>query len=324
MAYRVLIPQDIAEAGKSYLRQKGYEIKMGSGISVETLKKEVRDCHGIVARTAPFTAEVLQAGRNLKVISRLGVGVDNIDLRAAAELGIYVTNGPESNARTVAEHTLGLIVALARNFIRCDAACRQGDFEIRNRLPGTDIAGTVLGLIGLGRVGSLVAAKARAGLEMEVIGYDPFVDPTLAGQVELADSIEDVLRTADFVSIHVPANETTVGLIDRARLMMMKRSAYLINVARGSIVREQDLFEALSERRIAGAALDVFAEEPPDAGNPLFGLDNVTVTPHSAALTTQCMDRMALDAARGIHEVLSGRRPTWPVNRIEGAGGYPT
>jgi len=315
MAYKILIPQDVSEAGKRYLRDRGYEIKMGSGISVQTLQDEVGDCHGILARTARYPAEVLRAGTHLKVIGRHGVGVDNIDVEAATELGIYVTNAPESNAGSVAEHTIGLIIAAARHFVQCDAALRYGNFEIRNQLVGNDIEGKVLGLIGVGRVGRLVARKAARGLSMKVIGYDPFIDPALVPEVEFTESIEDVLENADFVSLHLPVSDTTMGLIDKIRLLKMKPSAYLINVARGGIVRENDLVEILSEKRIAGAALDVFAEEPPSPSNPLLKLDNVTVTPHNAALTRECMDRMAVHAAQGIDEVLAGRTPTWPVNK---------
>lgn len=315
MAYKILIPQDVSEAGKRYLRDRGYEIKMGSGISVQTLQDEVGDCHGILARMARYPAEVLRAGTHLKVIGRHGVGVDNIDVEAATELGIYVTNAPESNAGSVAEHTIGLIIAAARHFVQCDAALRYGNFEIRNQLFGNDIEGKVLGLIGVGRVGRLVARKAARGLSMKVIGYDPFIDPALVPEVEFTESIENVLKNADFVSLHLPVNDTTMGLIDKIRLLKMKPSAYLINVARGGIVRENDLIEILSEKRIAGAALDVFAEEPPSPSNPLLKLDNVTVTPHNAALTRECMDRMAVHAAQGIDEVLAGRTPTWPVNK---------
>jgi D-3-phosphoglycerate dehydrogenase len=288
---------------------------MGSGISVQTLQDEVGDCHGILARTARYPAEVLRAGTHLKVIGRHGVGVDNIDVEAATELGIYVTNAPESNAGSVAEHTIGLIIAAARHFVQCDAALRYGNFEIRNQLFGNDIEGKVLGLIGVGRVGRLVARKAARGLSMKVIGYDPFIDPALVPEVEFTESIENVLKNSDFVSLHLPVNDTTTGLIDKIRLLKMKPSAYLINVARGGIVRENDLVEILSEKRIAGAALDVFAEEPPSPLNPLLKLDNVTVTPHNAALTRECMDRMAVHAAQGIDEVLAGRTPTWPVNK---------
>jgi D-3-phosphoglycerate dehydrogenase len=315
MAYKVLIPQDIAEAGKKYLREKGYEIKLGSGISVETLQQEVRDCHAILARTAKYPAAVLQAGKQLKVIGRHGVGVDNIDVAAATDLGIYVTNGPESNAVSVAEHTIGLIIAVARNIVLFDAAVRKGNFECRNRKLGTDIAAKVLGLIGVGRIGRLVAGKAIRGLDMRVIGYDPYIDRGLAPEIQFVDSIDEVLQSADFVSLHLPANDKTIGMIDRTKLILMKPSAYLINVARGGIVREADLAEVLSQNKIAGAALDVFAEEPPEPSNPLFTLPNVILTPHNAALTRECMDRMALHAAQGIHEVLSGKAPTWPVNR---------
>jgi D-3-phosphoglycerate dehydrogenase len=210
-----------------------------------------------------------------------------------------------------------VIIATARNLVRCDGALRKGNFEIRNQIPGTDIGGKTLGLIGLGRIGKLVARKATLGLDMRVIGYDPYIDSTVAPEVEFIPSIDDLLQQADFVSLHLPANETTIGLIDKNKLLMMKPSAYLINASRGGIVNEADLAEILSQGRIAGAALDVFAEEPPDPSNPLLKLDNITVTPHNAALTRECMDRMAVHAAQGIHEVLSGKPPTWPVNSPE-------
>ncbi len=314
MAKRVLIPQDVAEAGKDYLRQRGYEIRLGSAITVEILKKEVEGCQAILARTARYPAEVLQAGKELKVISRHGVGYDNIDVEAATQLGIYVTNAPLSNANSVAEHTIGLIIALARNFVRSDSALRSGDFEIRNRVIGCDLEKKVLGLIGIGKIGKLVAGKASAGLAMKVIGYDPYIEASSVPDIELIASIEVVLRKADFVSLHLPISKDTIGLIGKTELEMMKPTAYLINAARGGIVRESDLAEVLADKRIAGAALDVFEEEPPDPANPLLKLDNIIMTPHSAALTRECMDRMALHAAQGIDEVLTGKPPTWPVN----------
>ena len=314
MSYKVLIPQDVAEIGKRYLTERGYEIKMGSGIGVEKLKKDVSDCHAILARTASYPADVLKAGTNLKVISRHGVGVDNIDVETATKLGIFVTNAPESNADSVAEHTTGLILAVAKNLVRCDRETRNGNFEIRYQLPGVDCKGKVLGLVGLGRVGKLVAGKARLGLGMEIIGYDPYISSDSVPGIEKVECVEEIFRRADFVSLHIPATEKTKGLVCKAHLELMKPAAFLINAARGGIVNEHDLVEVLRENRIAGAALDVFAEEPPQRDNPLFSLNNVVLTPHNAALTTECMDRMALHAAMGIDEVLSGKQPTWPVN----------
>ena len=183
MAYRVLIPQDVAQPGKDYLRERGYEIKMGSGITAEAIAADVIDCDAILARTAPFPAKVFEAGKKLKVISRHGVGYDNIDVARATELGIWVTFAPESNANTVAEHTIGCILSLARNFIHLDRETRAGNWGIRDKLLGTDLSGKVLGVVGLGKIGSRVAQKAARGLDMKVVGYDPFLKPEQMAEI---------------------------------------------------------------------------------------------------------------------------------------------
>jgi D-3-phosphoglycerate dehydrogenase len=315
MAYKVLIPKDVAEEGKEYLRKRGYEIKMGSGTSEEILCREVKDCHAVLARTERLTAEVLEAGNELKVIARHGVGVDNIDVKRAEELGIYVTNTPESNAGTVAEHTIGLILALAKNLGLYSREFRRGNFGIRNQVMGVDLEGKVLGIIGLGRIGRQVARKAHNGLDMKVIGFDPFVSRDNVPEAELTTVVTTVFEEADFITLHLPLNGETKGFMDKEKLSMMKPTAYLVNAARGKLLNEADLIDALKERRIAGAALDVFEEEPPAMDSPLFQLDNVVLTPHCASNTGECMVRMAVHAAMSIDEVLSGREPGWPVNR---------
>ncbi|MDZ4165717.1 MAG: hydroxyacid dehydrogenase [Smithellaceae bacterium] len=315
MAYKVLIPQDIVAEGKDYLLARGYEIKMGSGIAPEQIAADVAGCDAILARTANFPARVIEAGDRLKVISRHGIGTDNIDVAKATERGIWVTYAPESNANTVAEYTIGCLIALARQFIRADRETRAGNWEIRNKLTGLDLEGMVLGIVGLGRIGRRVARKAALGLDMQVLGYDPFLPPSqFPEQVRPVATIEELLSAADFVTLHLPATEATRGSFGGKEFKRMKPSAYFINAARGDIVDEAALLASLQHGEIAGAALDVFVQEPADRDNPLFSLDNVLVTPHNAALTRQCMTRMALHAAQGIDEVLSGKRPTWPVN----------
>ena len=316
MKHRVLIPEPVAQVGEQYLREKGYEIKQGAGITTEILKEEVIGCHAILARTARFPKEVLEAGKDLKVIARHGVGVDNIDVDAATRLGIQVTNAPESNTNSVAEHTIGLIIAIAKNLVQSDRELRGGNFGFRNQFEGIELEGKVLGIIGVGRIGRLVAAKAVAGLGMKAIGFDPYVNAGQISGIEMLEAIEDVLKAADIVTLHAPATDETVGLIEKRELEMMKPTSYLINAARGGLVNESDLARALAGGVIAGAALDVFAEEPPDALDSLFQAQNVIVSPHSAALTREAKERMALHAAQGIHEVLSGKQPTWPVNRL--------
>jgi len=316
MAYRVLIPQDIADDGKRFLRDKGYEVKMGSGISLEQIVADVADCDAILARTAQFPRKVFESGKKVRVIGRHGVGVDNIDVAACTDLGVWVTYAPESNASSVAEHTLGLMIAAAHNLVRCDRELRAGNFEIRNQLMGTDLEGKTVGILGLGRIGRMVARKCQAGLGMKVIGYDPFVDslPDLP-DVVITKEWDRVFREADFVSLHLPSSKDTRGIIGARELGLMKPTACLVNAARGELIQETELIKALKEKKITGAALDVFEKEPPGKGNPLMSLDNVTLSPHNAALTREAALRMALHAAMGIDDVLSGRAPRWPVNK---------
>ncbi len=315
MAYRVLIPQDVAQPGKDYLRDRGYEIKMGSGITAEAIAADVVDCDAILARTAPFPVKVLEAGKKLKVISRHGVGYDNIDVARATELGIWVTFAPESNANTVAEHTIGCILTLARNFIQLDRETRMGNWDVRDKLLGIDLAGKVLGIVGLGKIGHRVAQKAARGLDMKVIGYDPFLKPEqIAEFATPAKSIDEVFSMADFVTVHIPGGQSNRGIIGKKQFTLMQKTAFFINASRGDVVVEAELIDALRNRMIAGAAIDVYEKEPPQKDNPLLSMGNVLLTPHNASQTRECMVRMALHAAQGIDEVLSGKRPTWSAN----------
>jgi D-3-phosphoglycerate dehydrogenase len=315
VAYTVLIPQPVAEEGKDYLRERGYEVKTGSGYTVDIIREEVKGCDAILVRTAPLPAEVLQAEKRLKVIGRHGVGVDNIDLETASELGIYVTNTPEANANSVAEQTMGLIIACARNYSLCDREIRKGNFEIRDQIRGVDLEGKIVGIVGLGAIGSRVAQKAIYGFDMKVIAYDPYVNKEkVPAEITLVDSWEELFQTADFVTLHLPAIPETKGSVGKEEFEMMKSTAYFINAARGEIVNEAELIKALQEKTIAGAGLDVFEREPPAKDNLLFQLDNVILTPHNAALTKECTIRMAVQSAMGIDDVLSGRTPKWPVN----------
>jgi D-3-phosphoglycerate dehydrogenase len=319
MGYTVLLPQDVVEEGKKYLTDRGHIIKMGKGITVEQIIEDVKDCDAILARTAPFPKEVIDAGTKLKVIGRHGVGCDNIDVKTATERGIYVTYAPESNANSVAEYAIGMIIALARYFPASDKAVRSGNWDMRNKLPAIDLAGKTLGLVGAGRVGTMVAKKAFFGLDMKVVVFDPYI--TEIKGVPEAQIVKDpavIFKESDFVSLHVPATPETKGMVGKKFFDMMKQPAFLVNAARGEIVNEKELYETLKAKRIAGAALDVFDPEPPRADNPLYGLDNVILSPHNAALTREAMARMAVHAAMGIDDVLSGRTPKWPFNKPAG------
>jgi D-3-phosphoglycerate dehydrogenase len=315
MAYKVLLPQDVAQPGKDYLRECGYEIKMGSGITADAIATDVVGCDAILARTAPFPAKVFEAGQKLKVISRHGVGYDNIDVAKATELGIWVTFAPESNANTVAEHAIGCILTLARNFIQLDRETRAGNWGIRDKLLGADLSGKVLGIVGLGKIGRRVAKKAAQGLDMKVLGYDPYLTSEQVAEFAApAKSFEEVFTASDFVTVHIPGGAATKGIVNKKLFALMKPTAFFINASRGDVVAEPDLIEVLRNGAIAGAAIDVYEKEPPPKDNPLMGMRNVLLTPHNASQTRECMIRMALHAAQGIDEVLSGKRPTWPVN----------
>jgi D-3-phosphoglycerate dehydrogenase len=313
----VFIPQDVAPEGKRYLTDRGHEIKVASGIDSDTLVREVAGCEAILIRTANLPAAVIEASPKLRVISRHGVGYDNIDMETATRKGVQVTFTPEANSDTVAEYTTGMIVALTRGFVRADRAMRARQWEHRNKFPGMDVAGKTLGIVGYGKIGKRLARRAIAGLDMKVLAYDPYVDPSQMPEgAELTKEWEQVFSQSDVISLHMPGTPETRGIVGAKEFEMMKETAYLINAARGEIVDQAALTAALKSGRIAGAGLDVFSAEPPDFSAELFALDNVIVTPHNAALTVECMRKMAVHAAMGIDEVLSGKKVTWPVNKV--------
>lgn len=314
MSMNVLIPSDISQVGKQYLQDKGYHIQLGRGTDEQTIAEDVRECDGLLVRNEHITRGIMEAGKNLKVISKHGVGLEKIDLDAARERNIWVTNAPLSNTAAVAEHTLLLMLACAKRLAFFDAALRSGEYDSRNRVKGMDLEGKTLGLLGLGKIGSAVAKRAFYGLDMQVIGYDPFLSAeSRAPHIRYCDTMEEVFSQADVVSLHMPSRSETRGVVDRRLLSHMKPTAFLINTARGDLVCEEDLVEALQKNCIAGAGLDVFAQEPPQTDHPLFYLENVVLTPHNASLTAESADRMSLHAAIGIDEVLSGITPSWPV-----------
>ncbi|EDK32490.1 hydroxyacid dehydrogenase [Clostridium kluyveri] len=315
MSYKILITESIEEEGVEYLKKFGYEIKMPRDTSEDVLIEEVKDCDAILVRMANITEKVIRAGKKLKVISRFGVGVNNVDIKTASELSIQITNAPESNKNTVAEYTMGLIIALAKKFFLYDRGLRKGNFKVRDIL-GIDLEGKVLGIVGLGSIGKLLALKASKGFGMKVIGFKRHIDEESKSldYVELTDSLDYVLENSDFVSLNVPLTKATTKIIGKRELSFMKKDAFLINTARGEVVDNDALCNALLNKQIAGAATDVFDGEIPSKDNPIFKMENVIVTPHSAAHTIEAMKRMSVHAAIGIHEVLSGNKPSWPVN----------
>lgn len=276
----------------------------------DRLLQLVADCDAAIAGTDPFSARVLSAAPHLKIVARTGVGYDAVDVAAATRLGIVVTNAPGSNAVSVAEHTIGLLWALLRHAMPLHNGLVAGRWQ---RIIGHELAGKTLGIVGLGNVGKQVAVRARA-FAMPVIATDPVRDEHFAAQhgVRYAP-LDELLRTADVVTLHAPLDATTHHLINRTTLALMQPTAYLINTARGGIVDEDALIEALQTRRIAGAALDVFAEEPL-RHTRFAALDNVVLSPHVAGLTTEAIERMALSAVESTLALLNGQRPAGLVN----------
>ncbi|MDV2682883.1 hydroxyacid dehydrogenase [Alkalihalophilus lindianensis] len=314
MSYKVVIAKGVSEVGKAYLLERNYTVIADA--TPERIRDEIKTCDAILARTEVYTPEMLEEANHLKVIAKNGVGYDNFPLEKATERGIYITNAPHSNAVSVAEHTLSLMMALAKNLLISHSNLQIGNFDVRNQIVNCELEGKVLGIIGYGRIGSILANKASNALNMNVICYDPYVNPkAVIPEVKVINQLERVLSRSDFISLHLPLTNETKGLISGRELSVMKKTSFLLNAGRGGLVNEADLFFALKEKIIAGAAIDVFEEEPPAPDHPLLSLDNILVTPHSAALTVEAKDRMALHAAIGIDEVLSGRQPSWPVNQ---------
>ncbi|MFQ8743393.1 MAG: hydroxyacid dehydrogenase [Clostridium sp.] len=317
--FKILIPEDVAESGKEYLKERGYELKVGVPTDVENLKKEIRDADGILVRNALYSEEVLAAGEKLKVIGRHGTGVDNIDVAAATRMGIQVTNAPVSNINAVAEYTAAMIIALGCRLRTVDQKTRAGDWSYRKEMPKhrKELKNCTLGVIGYGRVGKAVAEKMINGFGMKVVAYNLVPVEDQNELLTVVDGIEKVLREADFVTVHVPATPQTKGMFHYDTFKQMKPGAFFINCARGDVVVEEDLARALKEGILAGAALDVYAEEPLPSGSPILECENVIFSQHNASLSQESADNMSLHAAIGIDEVLTGKAVTWPVNHID-------
>jgi D-3-phosphoglycerate dehydrogenase len=306
---RVLVRESIADAGISLLRER-FDVDVDGD---SDLAEVIGQYEGIVIRSATkLTADLIERAERLKVIGRAGVGVDNVDVDAATRRGIVVANAPEATVVSAAEHTIGLLVALARNIPQAHAALKQGEWQ-RSRWGGIELADKTLGVLGLGRIGQQVARRAT-GLGMHVVGYDPFVNPERLRElgIEPARSPEDVYAAADFLTLHLPLADDTRGLLDASAFAAMRDGVRVINAARGELVDEAALLEALQSGKVAAAALDVFSREP--YSGPLLELDNVVVTPHLAASTDEAQDRAGVIVAEQVAAALDGELVTNAVN----------
>ena len=271
----------------------------------------VGDVDALICGEDEVTARVIEAAKNLKVISKFGVGVDKIDIGAASACGVAVCNTPGANSESVADMAFCLMLGIARQLPRSDTEVRQGLWQ---SIIGCELYRKTIGIVGLGRVGRAVAKRAK-GFSMRVIGFDEYPDPQWAEKEEISlVDMDTLLRESDFISLHLPSLPSTRGFIGAGELGRMKPTAYLINTARGEVVDEAALCEALRDGKLAGAGLDVFAQEPPDPASPLLGLPNVVLAPHVAAHTVEAINNMGLMSAQNAVEVLLGQRNEWILN----------
>jgi D-3-phosphoglycerate dehydrogenase len=307
---RVLITSPIHPLGNNLLKEK-HEVVIAPDNSKETLIELVADADALIVRLEIIDRDIIAAGKKLKIIAKHGVGLDNIDVKYAAERGILLLTTGDANSLSVAEHTVAAILAVFKRVAYLDRAVREGNWFAKNDNGSMDFFGKTLGLIGLGKIGSAVARMTRLGFNMKVIGYDPYVDKTRAAAegIELKDDIEEVFRTADIISLHLPCTDETRGLVSRELLSLLKQTAVFVNFSRGEIVDEEALYELLKERRIFGAALDVFKEEPLPAASPFCKLDNVILSPHAATFTEDCRAKMSRYLAEDIIAYFAGQEP---------------
>ena len=313
-ATRILVADPIAADGVDRLRAAG-DVDVATGLEPAALRARIADYDALVVRSeTKVTADLLDAAARLRVVGRAGVGVDNIDIDAATQRGVLVLNAPTGNTIAAAEHAVAMLFAMVRNIPSADRSLRSGLWE-RARFMGMELRDKTLGVLGLGKIGFEVARTAREGLQMRVLAHDPVVTAERAHQAgaELVD-FERLLTESDVISVHVPLSDATRGIIGAAELQRMKPGARLVNVARGGIIDEVALADAVRSGHIAGAAIDVFTAEPPPADHPLLQLPQVVVTPHLGASTLEAQVNVAYDVADQIVEYLQGGTPRYAVN----------
>lgn len=322
---KVLLAEKIHPTGIKML-EKEHEVVLASGIDEDTLCREIMGKEAVIVRSIKVPARLFEVADKLRVIGRHGMGLDNIDVAAATKKGIMVVNTPVANVDSVAEHIVSMVMCLSKMAVKLTQTMKEGKFsEAGNSLPGlaqklnllpSDIKGKKLGLIGLGKIGSGVARLCGPScLGMQVIGYDPYLPPgKKVENMEMRSSLEELLKEADFVSLQVPLTDGTRGLLGIKEFSLMKKEAYIINASRGPVIDEQGLLQALQEKTIAGAALDVFWQEPLPANHPIFKLDNVILTPHVAGVTKEALERMSADVSQGVLDALAGKTPAYLCN----------
>ncbi|SHF03636.1 D-3-phosphoglycerate dehydrogenase [Desulfacinum infernum DSM 9756] len=301
---KVLVSDALAESGIEKLRAiPDFEVEVNTSLTHEELCQIIKEYDALVIRSATkVTREVIENADRLKVIARAGIGLDNVDISAATKRGIVVMNTPEGNVITTAEHTIAMLMALSRNIPQATQSMKAGKWE-KKKFRGKEVFNKTLGIIGIGRIGRVVADRAK-GLKMNVIAFDPYIGPETINKLGVeAVTLEELLARADYITVHTPMTQETRNLINKDAFRKMKRGVFIINCARGGIVNEQDLYDAIQEGIVAGAALDVFVEEPPK-DHPLLALDKVIATPHLGASTDEAQENVALAVADQVIDYL--------------------
>jgi D-3-phosphoglycerate dehydrogenase / 2-oxoglutarate reductase len=314
--FKFLLYEPIHQAGIQVLESVG-EVRRLSAFDEDTIIREIADIDGAIIRSqGGLTRRILEHAPKLKVAGRHGVGMDNVDIAAATEFGVQIVNTPLAVVEGVAEHTVGLMLALSKQLVYCDRETRRGNFGVRYEVMGREMLGRSVGIIGMGRIGRRVADICHRAFGMPILYSDVVPCPELERELHATRlEMDEVLSRAEYVSLHVPLLPETRGLIGEREFGLMRPDAMFFNTCRGPVVNEAALIKALQEKRILGAGLDVFEKEPSPASNPLFSMDNVVVTPHAATTTEEALHKMSL-VAEDLVAVLQGRPPTFPVNRL--------
>jgi len=303
--YRILISDQLSESGVQRLSQiPEFDVEVNTSLTPEELREVIKEFDALIIRSSTkVTKDIIDAGNRLKVIARAGIGLDNVDIQAATRKGIVVMNTPEGNVITTAEHAIAMLLAISRNIPQANASMKAGRWE-KKKFRGKEVFNKVLGIIGIGRIGRVVADRAK-GLKMQVIAYDPYISSDVVEKLGVeAVSFDELLARSDYITIHTPLTQETRNLINKDAFKKMKRGVFIINCARGGIVNEQDLCEAIKEGIVAGAALDVFEKEPLPLDHPLLSLDQVIMTPHLGASTDEAQENVAIAVADQVIDYL--------------------
>jgi len=316
---RVLLPQPIESEAVALLEKEDFEIVLSPDPKPETVRPLLEDAHALILRTGiKITRELLSIAPKLRIISRTGGGLDNVDLDDANERKIIVTSNLGVNTSSVVEHVLSLMFAISKQLFVLDRAVHNDNFKIRYKNLPRDLNGKTLGLLGFGRIGSRLGRVCHEALQMRVVAFDPLLPKELKKQysdwVEFTD-IKRLFSVSDVISVHIPLTDNTFHAVGEKEISWMKPEAFLINTSRGPVMDQQALVRALREKRIGGAGLDVFNQEPVPKDDPLLNLENVILTPHTAALTKECVIRMATEAAKCVVDLSHGREPRNVANR---------